>query len=516
MSRTVLQLRRGTQVQHSSFTGQVGEVTVDTTRKTLVVHDGVTVGGAALATLASPALTGTPTAPTASTGTNNTQLATTAFVANTLATIGSGPVNTDGLPESGSPTNKYFTNARARAAISVSGSLTYNPTTGVIDYTTPTQISTFINDAGYLTNSNVRSQLSATGSLTYNTSTGAFSYTQSVDSVNGLTGVVVLTTVNVTENGNLYYTDARARAAISVTGPNITYSSGLITTTYPTLITNTSNDSASLGTNTLSVTLNNVLRAKFDTTKFSVGRIQGLDVNPGTDGNAMVVTGGAGGTGSGNGGSLTLSGGSTVDGNGGDVFVTATDGVGSLRNAGNVSITAGTPGTGGTAGNITLTSKGVTKILVGSVVTGTNFGSVLLGSSETLPGSPVEGAVYIYSSRKSNTSTTNGGLIDIRSSAGVVGGAFSIVTGAGSAGNGGDVAITSGQGSGVSNRGGNVTLTAGTGTNSATAGTINLNSDITVLASKKITHSDAPTTDFHVTNRRYVRTTALAFSIALA
>ena len=516
MSRTVLQLRRGTQVQHSSFTGQVGEVTVDTTRKTLVVHDGVTVGGAALATLASPALTGTPTAPTASTGTNNTQIATTEFVARTVSSIGSGPVNTDALPESGTPTNRYFTNARARAAISVSGSLTYNPTTGIIDYTTPTLISTFSNDAGYLTNSNVRSQLSATGSLTYNTSTGVFSYTQSVDSVNGLTGAVVLTTINVTESGNLYYTDARARAAISVSGPNITYSSGLITTTQPALISNTSNDTASLGTNTFSVTLNNILRARFDATKLSVSRIQALDVNPGTNGNAMVITGGAGGTGSGDGGSLTLSGGSTADGAGGNVSLVASDGVGSLRNAGSVSITAGTPGTGGAAGNLTLTSKGVTSILVGSAATGTNFGSISIGSSETLPGSPAAGAVYIYSNRLTNTATTNGGLIDIRSSNGVVGGAFSIATGAGTAGNGGDVTITSGQGSGVSNRGGNVNITAGAGVNSATTGTINLNSNVTVSTSTRITHSSAPTTDFHVTNRRYVRTTALAFSIALA
>ena len=40
-----LQLRRGTTTEHSSFIGAVGEVTVDTTKKTLVVHDGVTTGG---------------------------------------------------------------------------------------------------------------------------------------------------------------------------------------------------------------------------------------------------------------------------------------------------------------------------------------------------------------------------------------------------------------------------------------------------------------------------------------
>ena len=40
-----LQLRRGTTSQHSSFTGAVGEVTVDTDKDSLVVHDGSTQGG---------------------------------------------------------------------------------------------------------------------------------------------------------------------------------------------------------------------------------------------------------------------------------------------------------------------------------------------------------------------------------------------------------------------------------------------------------------------------------------
>lgn len=42
---TILQLRRGTTVEHSTFTGAEGEITVNTTKDTLVVHDGTTVGG---------------------------------------------------------------------------------------------------------------------------------------------------------------------------------------------------------------------------------------------------------------------------------------------------------------------------------------------------------------------------------------------------------------------------------------------------------------------------------------
>ena len=41
----LLQLRGGTTSEHSSFTGALREVTVDTTKDTLVVHDGSTAGG---------------------------------------------------------------------------------------------------------------------------------------------------------------------------------------------------------------------------------------------------------------------------------------------------------------------------------------------------------------------------------------------------------------------------------------------------------------------------------------
>jgi len=49
MPRTV-QLRRGSTADHESFTGAPGEVTVDTDKNTLVVHDGQTIGGTPLAT----------------------------------------------------------------------------------------------------------------------------------------------------------------------------------------------------------------------------------------------------------------------------------------------------------------------------------------------------------------------------------------------------------------------------------------------------------------------------------
>lgn len=46
---TQIQRRRGTTSGHSTFIGASGEITVDTTKNTLVVHDGTTAGGFPLA-----------------------------------------------------------------------------------------------------------------------------------------------------------------------------------------------------------------------------------------------------------------------------------------------------------------------------------------------------------------------------------------------------------------------------------------------------------------------------------
>lgn len=63
--------------------------------------------------------------------------------------ITSSPGSTDAVPEGS--TNLYFTNARARAAVSASGSLSYSTATGIFSYTQPTNVSAFTNDSGYLT-----------------------------------------------------------------------------------------------------------------------------------------------------------------------------------------------------------------------------------------------------------------------------------------------------------------------------------------------------------------------------
>jgi hypothetical protein len=136
---TILQLRRGTTVQHSTFTGAVGEVTVDTTKDTVVVHDGTTAGGKPLATEAyvTSAIQTKDNSDEITEGSTNLYFTNTrardAFSASTGISITSGAI---------SSTITQYTDALARGAVSVTdsggdGSLAYNSSTGVITYTGP-------------------------------------------------------------------------------------------------------------------------------------------------------------------------------------------------------------------------------------------------------------------------------------------------------------------------------------------------------------------------------------------
>ncbi len=83
----------------------------------------------------------------------------------------------------GEGSNLYYTDARVRAAISVSGSLSYNSTTGVISYTQPINVSAFTNDAAYITTAGARSAISLTttgtsGAASYDSSTGVLNIPQ--------------------------------------------------------------------------------------------------------------------------------------------------------------------------------------------------------------------------------------------------------------------------------------------------------------------------------------------------
>ena len=82
----------------------------------------------------------------------------------------------------------------------------------------------------YFTNARSRSAISASGDISYNSSTGVISFTQSaapVTSVNSATGAVTLDTDDIGEgSSNLYFTNARADTRINLqTGSNLDLSS---------------------------------------------------------------------------------------------------------------------------------------------------------------------------------------------------------------------------------------------------------------------------------------------------
>jgi Chaperone of endosialidase len=95
--------------------------------------------------------------------------------------VGTVVLNTDDVSEAVSPTNLYFTNTRARGAISLtttgsSGASTYSSSTGVLNVPTYT-----LAGLGGIT----LSSLSGTSPISYNSTTGAISISQATTSTNG-------------------------------------------------------------------------------------------------------------------------------------------------------------------------------------------------------------------------------------------------------------------------------------------------------------------------------------------
>ena len=182
---------------------------------------------------------------------------------------------------------RYFTESRARAALSVSGNLTYNSETGEFGFVMPTTIASLSNHDSdnlsegignlYFTSGRARASLTGGTGITYSSSTGSIELTASgvtagsygsasqvpqitVDTYGRITSLTTTSVAGVTDfdyntstgvldidtadGGNfattvtlapfdtgdlvegtrLYYTDARARAAVSATG-SLSYNS---------------------------------------------------------------------------------------------------------------------------------------------------------------------------------------------------------------------------------------------------------------------------------------------------
>ena len=134
--------------------------------------------------------------------------------------VGTVVLDTDDIQELATPTNRYFTEARARAAISLtttgnSGASTYSNSTGVLNVPTYT-----LAGLGGIT----ASFLSGGTGITYNSGTGVISYSGTVytdASIRALfsagTGISYNSSTGAISYSGTVYTDSSIRALISLT-----------------------------------------------------------------------------------------------------------------------------------------------------------------------------------------------------------------------------------------------------------------------------------------------------------
>ena len=134
--------------------------------------------------------------------------------------VGTVVLDTDDIQELATPTNKYFTDARARGAISLtvtgnSGASTYSSGTGVLNVPTYT-----LAGLGGIT----ASFLSGTSGISYNSTTGVISYSGTVYTdasiralFSGGTGISYNSSTGAISYSGTVYTDSSVRALISMT-----------------------------------------------------------------------------------------------------------------------------------------------------------------------------------------------------------------------------------------------------------------------------------------------------------
>ena len=213
---TVLQLRRGTTAQNDAFTGAVGELSLDTQKDTLRVHDGSAAGGSELValattqtltnkTLTSPTITGTGAIAGTFTGnitgdvTGNADTATALATARTIAGKSfDGSANITIAATDLSDTDQALaTSSNVQFGnLTLSGNLTVNGTTSTVASTNTTIADNLIE-----LNSGAASNANDTGILIERGSTGDNAIIAWDESADKFT--VGTTTATASDTGNL-------------------------------------------------------------------------------------------------------------------------------------------------------------------------------------------------------------------------------------------------------------------------------------------------------------------------
>ena len=151
--------------------------------------------------------------------------------------------DTDDLAEGA--TNLYFTSTRARNAVSLTTDdatvMAYDASTGTFTFDLGNTNTDKVAEGSsnlYFTTARARNSISAGSNIQYDSATGIISTLAAVESVNGATGVVVLDTDDVAEGtANLYFTNTRARSAVSLTSDDaniLAYNTGTGVFTFVT------------------------------------------------------------------------------------------------------------------------------------------------------------------------------------------------------------------------------------------------------------------------------------------
>ena len=218
---TQIQWRRGTTAQTASFTGAVGEATVDTSKNTLVIHDGITAGGF-------------PLARESALSANVSQIQASFNQANTaFVTATSAGIYANGAFVSSNTIQTYVTSANANitAAFAAANAATETNLTQNNSITAAfTQANTGVNNA--LSASNYANASFLTANSATNTATAAF--TRANNSISANAGGTITGDLTVTGNLTISGTTTYANTQQLLVGDNlITLNAELPTSVTP-------------------------------------------------------------------------------------------------------------------------------------------------------------------------------------------------------------------------------------------------------------------------------------------